>query len=479
MLLEFPDLKKFVTNVRHLCSEGDYFSPDKIIFVNRTPGRLDLMGGNDDYTGGLVFEATIREATFVAIQPREDDRVYFFNPAVKAFGWQDLIEFSLADLLKGNAIKPLKEVRDWINNNPKRNWCSYVLGDLYYLLMKYPDKIKHGFNLYLESDVPIGKGVSSSAALEVAAMKAMAHMYGIEVHGIQLALWTQWVEIALTNSACGIMDQLTVTMGDVDGFLPILCQPCQPYPLVHLPTNLRIWGIDSGVQHTISGIEYEVARAATFMGYRYLCDWEKLDAILDESGALPCWRDAKWDGYLANLTPSIFRAQYEPRLPEAEMGSDFLSRYPIHFDPFTPVRPKVIYPVRAATRYAVEENWRVHCFFTLMSSANTASDDCAELLGELMYLSHVGYSECRLGTEATDHIVSLVRTEKSKGLIGAKITGGGAGGTVAILGFDTPQAENAFQRVLNRYADWSNTDPYVFEGSSKGSDKFGVLELKF
>ena len=297
-----------------------FFKSGVELFINRTPGRLDLMGGNDDYTGGLVFETTIQEATLAAVQPRSDRQVVLYNPAVKTLGWDERVEFSLDDLNDGGQVKPLEEVRTWINSVEKRAWCAYILGDIYFLLMKFPDKVQFGFNLYLESEVPLGKGVSSSAALEVAPMKAMACMYGIPVQGIELASWTQWVEIALTGSACGIMDQLAVVMGDRDTFVPMLCQPCQPYPLVRLPHNLRLWGIDSGVRHAISGIEYESARAATFMGYRYLCEFEGLQPVLDESGALPRYVDPLWDGYLARLTPALFREKYEERLPAQASG---------------------------------------------------------------------------------------------------------------------------------------------------------------
>ena len=476
---KYADLAKFERGTQKLAGEG-YFLRDIDILINRTPGRLDLMGGNDDYTGGLVFETTIREATFVAVQPRPDRTVRFFNPAVRSLGWSDLISFSLDDLMTGGSVKPLEEVRAWIQGDPARSWCAYVLGNLYYLLKRFPEKVDHGFSLYLESDVPLGKGVSSSAALEVAPMKALAKMYGIEVAGVELASWTQWVEIALTQSACGIMDQLAVVMGDEDCFVPMLCQPCDPRPLVRLPENLRLWGIDSGVRHSVAGIEYESARAATFMGYRFLCDFEKIEPVLDESGALPRWVEPRWNGYLANLSPSLFRRDHESRLPETLAGQAFSAIYPIHLDPFTPVRPEVTYPVRAATRYAVEENWRVHQFVSLLSKPAALIDgSTGSLLGELMYLSHLGYSECGLGSEATDKLVDLVRREKAAGLLGAKITGGGAGGTVAVLGWNTPDAEQAFRRVLERYASWSGTEPYVFSGSSPGSDSFGVLRISF
>lgn len=478
LIKKYPDVKKFHKRVLDLIQAG-YFTDNRDILFNRTPGRLDLMGGNDDYSGGFVFEKTISEATLVAIQSRDDLQVIFFNPDVQALGWEARIEFSIDDLRENGRAKPLEKVREWINVNPKRAWSAYILGDLYYLLDHFPEKISHGFSLYLESAVPLGKGVSSSAALEVAPMKTMSAMYGIKVEGVELASWTQWVEIALTQSACGIMDQLAVVMGDEDSFVPMLCQPCLPRPLVKLPENLYVWGIDSGVRHAVSGIEYEAARAATFMGYRYLCEFENLETSLDESGALPRWVDPRWNGYLANLSPSLYHTHYEHRLPENQSGADFSSHFPVHLDPFTPVRTEVAYPVRGATRYAVEENWRVQSFFSLISKPVSHIDETTcTLLGELMYQSHLGYSQSGLGCEATDKIVNLVRSEQPNGLFGAKVTGGGAGGTVAILGANTPKSKAAFERVVNSYRQWSGKNPYIFEGSSPGSDRFGVQKIK-
>jgi galactokinase len=472
----YPDVERFIGRLREL--PAGLFQSEKAIYINRTPGRLDLMGGNDDYTGGLVFETTIQEATIVAVQPRADRQLIFYNPAVKTLGWADWIEFSLDDLLEEGRPRPLEWVRALANSDPARAWCAYILGDLYYLVAKFPEKVQQGFSLYLESEVPLGKGVSSSAALEVAPMKAIAWSYGIHVEGVELASWTQWVEIALTQSACGIMDQLTVVMGDTDVFVPMLCQPCRPYPLVRLPGNLKVWGIDSGIRHAVSGIEYESARAATFMGYRYLCEYEQLRPVLDETGILPRYVEPLWNGYLANLTPALFREKYEERLPARVLGADFNACYPVHLDPFTPVRPEVVYPVRAATRYAVEENWRVNLFYTLISAGNGQVDErLAQALGELMYQAHAGYSDCGLGSTATDQIVNLVRAEQENGLLGAKITGGGAGGAVAVLGWNTAPAEQAFSRVVEKYQAASGIEPYVFRGSSPGCDSFGVLEM--
>jgi galactokinase len=128
------------------------------------------------------------------------------------------------------------------------------------------------------------------------------------------------------------------------------------------------------------------------------------------------------------------------------------------------VRPEVIYPIRAAARYAVEEHQRVRLFIELTRAATDF-----KLMGELMYQSHYAYTECGLGCEATDTIVELAR---SAGLYGAKMTGGGAGGTVAIL--CPKKSDQAFARVVQRYADHSGITPYVFEGSSPGADRHGV-----
>ena len=471
-----PDTSRFITNTRALV--GQLFEVDRPIYINRAPGRLDLMGGNDDYTGGLVFETTISEATFFAAQPRMDTRFVLHNPAVWSIGWQETIGFSMADFSGPAGVRSIEEVRTWINRDPRQSWFAYIVGNLYFLKSHYPEKMTHGLNMYLDSNIPLGKGVSSSAALEVSAMKACAAAYGIDAKGIDLAGWTQWVENAIAQSASGVMDQFAVIMGDEKTFTPMLCQPCLPFPLVRLPQGLRIWGIDSGVRHSVAGIEYEVARVATFMGYQLICEWENLAVTREQSGVLERYTDPRWQGYLARLTPSVFRSTYENRLPYRVKGSEFNELHPEHFDPYTRVHPEVDYPVRAATRYAVEENDRVRLFYEILkSTATPVADETMSLLGELMYGAHAGYSDCGLGSKETDLLVNLVRSERGNDLFGAKITGGGAGGTVAVLGRDTSNAETAFQRVTAAYQNQTAIEPYIFNGSSRGADAFGILTI--
>jgi galactokinase len=459
----------FETLVASFRGDGKFFAAGRPIFIGRCPGRLDLMGGNVDYTGGLVFEATIREATWGAVQLRDDRRVVFWDPQMAARGWQDKVEFEF------DALTDVAAVRRMVNADPRVRWTAYALGNFFLLAQRYPHAVKTGANVYLQSEVPLNKGVSSSAAVEIAVMKPAALAYGIDLNGIELAEACQWVENVIAESACGIMDQAAATLGDEDYVLPLLCQPCQPFPLVRLPEALHCWAVDSGVSHAVTGIEYEAARAAAFMGYKLICDWEGLPVIEDAHSSIPRFTDPRWRGYLSEVTPSVFRSKYELRLPERMPGSEFLREGQFHPDPFTTVRPEIQYRVRNCARYAIEENQRIQLFVELARGAVAhASETAYGLMGDLMFQSHYSYTECGLGNGATDLLVELVREQgAAAGLYGAKVTGGGAGGTVAILG--QRNAKEAFERVVRAYAEARHIEPYVIDGSSMGADRFGVI----
>ena len=104
------------------------------------------------------------------------------------------------------------------------------------------------------------------------------------------------------------------------------------------------------------------------------------------------------------------------------------------------------------------------------------SEQQLELMGELMYQSHESYSACGLGSRGTDLIVGLVRKEgPSQGMYGARITGGGSGGTVVVLG--RKDAYPAIARIVEAYEKIVGYRPYVFSGSSDGAAKFGCRTL--
>jgi galactokinase len=465
-------MNDFESSVLKIRGVDQFFSAAKPVYIGRAPGRLDLMGGNVDYTGGLVFQSTIREATWAAIQRRDDQRIIFWNPQMKEEGWLERVEFDLKQLSSEEAVRCLVHVSSEVR------WTSYVLGAFFLLQSRYSSKVDSGASVYIESEVPCNKGVSSSAAVEVAVMKAAAACYGVVLEGIELAEACQWVENVIAESACGIMDQAASVLGDEGYVLPLLCQSCSPRPLVKLPEGLRCWAIDSGVRHEVTGIEYEAARAAAFIGYRMICEWEDLPIHKNENGQIFRYSDPRWQGYLSNVMPSVFRSKYEHRLPKSISGAEVLSLGRVHPDPFTTVRPEVTYRVRACTRYAIEENQRIELFIEL-ARGNTEQPSVAAFrqMGELMFQSHWSYTECGLGCEATDQLIEIVRRHVGEDqLFGAKITGGGAGGTVAVLG--SAKGAEAFKEVVKEYARLRSFEPYIFEGSSIGADRFGVQVLR-
>jgi L-arabinokinase len=215
-------------------------------------------------------------------------------------------------------------------------------------------------------------------------MKAAASAFGISINGETLATACQWVENEVCSSACGLMDQMAVTIGSP--FMCMRCQPAQIVPAPPLPCDLTVFAIDSGVSHEVSGIEYEAARAAAFMGYKIICLAQGLEVSRDISGEISRFTDPSYNGYLANMAPSVFSRQFEHLLPECMTGRDFIDRYGLHVDPATQVVPEHLYNVRANTKYAVFENHRVTLFYNLIKGCPSSSggSELYSQLGELM-----------------------------------------------------------------------------------------------
>jgi len=186
--------------------------------------------------------------------------------------------------------------------------------------------------------------------------------------------------------------------------------------------------------------------------------------------------DRKWRGYLANIEPREFEEMFAQHLPGEMRGAEFLERYGGTSDPVTTIEHDRTYAIRAPAMHPVYENFRVKRFAELLERESLGQDEKIEL-GQLMYDSHASYSACGLGSPHTDLLVELVRaTGVDQGLFGAKITGGGSGGTVAVLG--DRDAETAVRNVAERYAALIGHEPYIFRGSSPGSAAFGHLIIR-
>ena len=454
----------FEDQLTAMIAPHDFFEEEKPVWIARAPGRLDVMGGNVDYTGGMVLQSLLREAVWVAVQPRTDDIVRIFNPGAAQFGWDSSFE------LRTITLDDLPGLRVFSKDRKGGCWVRYVLGALHFLKNHSAWGSSGGADIYITSDLPPNKGVSSSAALEIAVLKAASAAQGASLNGVALATAGQWVENIVVGAACGIMDQAAIVLGEENHLLPMLCQPCRPFSPLKLPNDLCFWGIDSMKFRSTTDAAYETSRAAAFIGYKLICQREGIDIVLEEVSGIARSTDPCWNGYLSNLAPSEFRARYERWLPELLSGSECLALGGEHADPFTAVYHEMEYPVRSAVRYAVEENLRVQTVHTLLESSGSGiSDSTLKLIGEILCESHAAYAECGLGSEACDELVS--RALKA-GLSGAKMTGGGAGGVVAILG--RPDQKCGIHRITREYAAEHGGTPHLFQGSSSGVDAFGV-----
>jgi galactokinase len=475
---DLPDTTAFIETLNALekhprAEVRELFDGASEIIVARAPGRLDVMGGIADYSGSLVLEMPIQEATFAALQrsylrslriislSEDPAREMFFEMPLEAF------EDSGGPLAYERARVMFERV-------PTQHWAAYVAGVFLVLMRERGIEFQEGARILIDSRVPEGKGVSSSAALEVAVMQAVAAVYDVAITPREIALLCQKVENLIVGAPCGVMDQMTSVCGEEGRLLALLCQPAEVVETIPIPDETAIWGLDSGVRHSVSGSDYVAVRVGAFMGYRIIAGMAGFAVQQDARSGTVQIDDPHWHGYLANLSPAEFERAYKPQLPERMDGAEFLSRFHGTTDSVARISRERTYAVRVPTAHPIYENDRARRFAELLGE--TPTEGRLELMGELMYQSHASYSACGLGAAGTDLLVRLVRECGPKnGLYGARITGGGGGGTVAVIG--RREASEAIAKVADRYAEESGYQPYVFSGSSPGSAAFGFLKL--
>jgi L-arabinokinase len=429
-----------------------FFESGRPVAIARAPGRLDVMGGIADYSGSLVLQLPLAAAATATAQWTSTPDVVVRTTSAEAGGGESEVSVPLADLLHDYAA-----VRAQFAANPQRRWAGYAAGAITVLHLERNIEFTSGVRWLLDSAVPAGKGVSSSAAIEVAAMHALAALLppGTLRDARELALLCQRVENLVVGAPCGVMDQMTAAAGRKDRLLALLCQPAELQPDVDIPEDVEFIGIDSGIRHEVTGADYASVRAAAFMGHRII-------------GAI---RGTPVD-YLANVGVAEWQARYREVVPEHLRGADFLSEYGASADTVTTIDPARTYAVRQATAHPIYEHARV-CRFRTLLETRPLTEDALRALGELMYASHASYSACGLGSSGTDRLVEMVRAAgPARGLYGAKITGGGSGGTVAVLA--RRGSGPAIDAIAAAYTRETGRKSSTSSGSTDGAVAHGV-----
>lgn len=323
-------------------------------------GRVNLLGEHTDYNDGFVLPTAIPQRTIVQLGFSQDAQHHFYA----------------ADLDERVSILA--------DNLPPSGFASYVFGCIQ-LLQKEGYPIPP-LNLYIKSSVPIGVGLSSSAAMEVATLRGVRLLLNLPIDDVRIAQVGQQAEIQYAGLNCGIMDQMASSLADTDSMLFLDTRTLERRVL-SFPQGSEILVLDSGVHHILAaGSGYNQRRAecesaAQLLGVKALRD--------------------------------ITTTQAAETLPE---------------------------PLWHRARHVISENNRV------LEAVKGVS---ARRFGELMNASHASQrDDYEVSVPAVDTLVAIL--QKTPGVFGARLTGGGFGGASVAL-VTSGQAKTIAQDVLERY----------------------------
>ncbi len=454
-------------------ADWNWLAPERAVVAAFAPARLDVLGGIADYSGATVLEMPL-ECGVVAFAQQTGDGMLAVRTGGPAL--PTLAATSAAvplTLLDSSEPERATERLRAVLKSQGAAWASYMLGPVAMLHTTGMLPPLDGLRLAIWSNVPAGAGISSSAALEVASLRALQGLLAPaldQLDGLRIASLAQRAEHEVALAPCGIMDQATATLGHREQLLVLRCQPCEVVAQRPLPRDVRVFGIDTGHTHQVSGGQYGRVRAATFMGRTIIT------ALATSLG----WGDPP-DGYLCNLRPKRFLAEYAAHLPEVMTGAEFLACYGEHGDTATQIEPDITYHVRTCTAHPIFEQANVNVFLAALNRYEAAGEMAALLeAGDAMYHSHESYSRrCGLGTPETDLMVALARERgAARGIFGAKITGGGGGGTVAILARGEV-AETMVAEIAEAYTEQTGNPARVFSDSEDGAMHWEPLRLSW
>jgi len=373
----------------------DRYGPDGPVTLARAPGRVNLIGDHTDYNDGFVLPMTLEQAVYVALRPRSDGQVRLYS-----------VQFE-------------EEVTDEIDALPVSgsDWNHYVEGVAE--LLRKQTGVATGFDGVVYGSVPVGAGLSSSAALEVASLLALQSAFDVSLSPVEGARLCQQVEHKVVGVQCGIMDQFASRIGSAEHALFL---DCRSLAYESVPLDLedhRIVVVDSTVQRALASSKYNERRAECEQGVAH---FQQVD---DSIQAL---RDVS--------------------LEMLEAHGDGLDE-----------------TVRRRCRHVVAENARVEAAATALREKDYGR------LGTLMNDSHASLRD--LYEVSSDELNVLVETaQNTDGVLGARMTGAGFGGcTVNLVHEDAVSALR--QRLTETYERECGRTPtiYVIEQNTEA----GVL----
>lgn len=356
------------------------FHTDPLLICS--PGRVNLIGEHTDYNEGFVLPAAIDKAIYLAVGPRSDNELHF-------------VAHDLNETHRGSLTTV----------TPTQTWADYLLGVVaQFRLANQPIR---GFNCIFSGTIPMGAGLSSSAALENGVGFALNELFGLGLDRITLLKLSQRAENEFVGAKVGIMDMFASMMGKADHVIKLDCRS-----LDYTYAPLRMEGIsivlcDSRVKHSLVTSEYNTRRAECEAGVRFL------QAFYPEIKSLRDVTMQMLDQHLRDTEPLIYR--------------------------------------RCA--YVVQENQRL-----LDGVAALEANDIATF-GQLMYGSHEGLSKWyEVSCPELDTLVDIARQQP--GVLGARMMGGGFGGcTINLVREDSLDAFTDL--IMKQYKARTGKDTYI------------------
>lgn len=343
------------------------------------PGRVNLLGEHVDYNDGWVLPAAIDRVAHILAEPRSDGLV-----KIDALDLQESATFSLAELTK----------KQTVDGKPLPSWALYPAG-IAWNLQEHGLETK-GFTAALTSNIPIGSGLSSSAAVEIGFSILWEQLGGWTLDRMTTAQYAQQAERQYVGVNCGLMDQFAVANG-VEGHVVCLDTRTLDWIPMPLPANTSIVIADSGVRRSLTTSAYNERRAS--------CE----EAML------------------------LLR----PHLPGITALRDVS---PAQFNQFARLLPEI---TRKRAQHVVEECARVQEALVCLQAGD------ADGFGRLMLAGHASLRD--LYEVSTPELDALVETARNlPGCWGARLSGAGFGGCTVNL-VQTDQAESFIQGLKDGY----------------------------
>jgi len=438
--------------------------------IARAPGRLDCMGGMADFSGALALQMPIEQGAYVAAGRRNDQNIF-----IESIGWgQDgdssRSKWPLSWLYHADGqLASSESFAQRFDGNDL--WVRHVAGVC--LAMLGSDRVPHlagGVTLFIQSDIPPEAGLASSSAIEVATAKALAGLFDVELADPVLLDACRSANTKVVGAAPGLVDHLTCLRGEADALLQIRCQPDNVLGVMELPNEIKFVAVDSGLRLPIYHDRYRDNRVASILG-KFL-----IEQMLRSSGGI----GDPTGGYLANISPNEYVRRFRNELPVKLRGRDFIAEFgqPESLD--VTIDPDRIYKVRSRTEHHIYENDRTYRLMERLARARrTATKGALIEAGELMYASHWSYGQrCGMGSIETDILVNIIRERGlESGFYGAKVTGAGCGGAVAVLMANQESAATALDEACIAYEAKTGKRAVVIDGSSPGAAAFGIRVL--